>query len=409
MKNILRFITFMVLNITSLMVQAKAMTLPELWQEALQTYPSITEAEASIEAKTHYKQAIASADQPQVGLKSELSYAWMAKDFPRTANQLKASYPLYQPDISERIDQADAQLQQSIWALEAQKQTLRWNIAQAFYGILKLATQKTYFKKQYQDLKTTLKQVQQRYEVGYQNLNDIAEIQARMDQNQANLLAVQEKQLQMLTSLNQYLSHPVTLKDLKETSLSFANTQPVDFQQHPLLKALGFKQQALLEQQAIVKHQDGIKVQAFGAYIYNDSQGHFYDDMQGLKGGIEVNIPIYLGGRTAAKQAQFKSKSQMVLAQMDQKQRLLKSQYQQAKLGIKLGKARLKSLESSLRSNQQALKATEQGLKTGTRNILDLLNAQNRVYKAEESIPLVKRQMALDQIKMQWSLGLLTQ
>jgi len=289
MKNILRFITFMVLNITSLMVQAKAMTLPELWQEALQTYPSITEAEASIEAKTHYKQAIASADQPQVGLKSELSYAWMAKDFPRTANQLKASYPLYQPDISERIDQADAQLQQSIWALEAQKQTLRWNIAQAFYGILKLATQKTYFKKQYQDLKTT---------------------QARMDQNQANLLAVQEKQLQMLTSLNQYLSHPVTLKDLKETSLSFANTQPVDFQQHPLLKALGFKQQALLEQQAIVKHQDGIKVQAFGAYIYNDSQGHFYDDMQGLKGGIEVNIPIYLGGRTAAKQAQFKSKSQ---------------------------------------------------------------------------------------------------
>jgi len=75
----------------------------------------------------------------------------------------------------------------------------------------------------------------------------------------------------------------------------------------------------------------------------------------------------------------------------------------------KLGKARLKSLESSLRSNQQALKATEQGLKTGTRNILDLLNAQNRVYKAEESIPLVKRQMALDQIKMQWSLGLLTQ
>ena len=69
---------------------------------------------------------------------------------------------------------------------------------------------------------------------------------------------------------------------------------------------------------------------------------------------------------------------------------------------------RLAALKDVLESNKQALVAAENGLSTGNRNILDLLDAQRSVHRAERDISIVNNRLWTNWHLYQWSTGRLT-
>jgi outer membrane protein len=139
--------------------------------------------------------------------------------------------------------------------------------------------------------------------------------------------------------------------------------------------------------------------------VYNDSGNHYYDDMEGARGGVQLTVPLYLGGRTESSVSKARHQSQKRLAQKREQQLKLEAEAKNAWLGLQTGVARVKALQSALVSNRAALKATEQGLQTGRRNILDLLNAQRSLHKTERDLPVLKAQIGEDLAKFYWAIG----
>ena len=124
-------------------------------------------------------------------------------------------------------------------------------------------------------------------------------------------------------------------------------------------------------------------VEAFANYNYSD------DDRDSVEGynsasqvGVGVTLPLYTGGRTTASIRQ--STYQLEASQYDfESQRRdtvqqVRSLFTQVSNDVTTVEAR----DQAIVSNQSALDATRAGYEVGTRNIVDVLNAEQNLYNA---------------------------
>lgn len=392
--------------------------LQKLFERALAQNPSLALAGAQASAAMNAQRQAQSYEKPEVHLASELSYAWMQKkDFSRTANQLVATYPLYEPDKTDLNQVAGYRHGAAQSQLESQRQKLLVSVANLYFQYWAQKAQYDFLMKEHDSIAAIMSQQSKRFQVGYQDLNDITEIQARLDSNQADLL--EAKQAMDITQSNLEALVGDTV-DLSRLSSPKTLPQPIVLPgvngrhdwaswvaQNPDIQGLNQSELAADSQVTYEKNKDGVQLQAFGAYVYNDSHGNYYDDMQGVKGGIQLNVPLYLGGRTDASVAQARAKSSQVSARKRQKILSLQAEAKNAYLRYRAGLARLEALKAALHSNLEAVKATENGLSTGTRNILDLLNAQRSLHKAQRDLPTTQAKIWQSWYQFYWALGLL--
>jgi Outer membrane protein len=406
---------------------ASASQLQQLFEVALANNPQLSAAEADSAAAMSDVQQAESEENLTVNLKSELSYAWMKESsFSRTANQLVATYPLYQPEQSDLNAAASQQHSSRQYQLDATRQQLLLQVALTYFRYWSQQEDLHFLQKERRSIESILQQVKQRFQVGYQDLNDIVEIQARLDMNHADALEARqslERTRQNLAALlgvdnldaipQTAFGFPVDVGD-EVTQLAqrygLANSKNRQawselVSHHPSLFALQASADALRNEAEYRKNKDTFQLDAFGTLVYNDSGNHYYDDMEGARGGVQLTVPLYLGGRTESSVSKARHQSQKRLAQKREQQLKLEAEAKNAWLGLQTGVARVKALQSALVSNRAALKATEQGLQTGRRNILDLLNAQRSLHKTERDLPVLKAQIGEDLAKFYWAIG----
>ncbi|PLA74474.1 hypothetical protein CYQ88_06225 [Hydrogenovibrio sp. SC-1] len=402
-------------------------SLTQIFKLALEHNPTLTAAVATTAAA---KQVVATQSAQQgteVHLNSELSYAWMAEaQFPRSATQLVASYPLYQPQKQAFTTVAQKQHQATIWQQEADSQSVLMQVAHWYFKIWQQKETLYFLQKEQTAIAGILQQVQQRFQVGYQDLTDVSDIQSRLDFNRAETLKARQQLNQSYAGLNALLGGQLTANTLKQ--LQFPKQLPANLaqiehsvrqqllqkndqawafltQQHPKIQALDQQWQASENRATALRQQDHIQLKAFGALVLNESDGHFYDDMRGAKGGVQLSMPLYLGGQTQSKVSQQRQLSQQKLAQKTQFSLAVQAQAENAWLALETGSQRLEALKAARNSSQQAVRANGQALQTGSRNILDLLNSQRHLYRIERDIPLLMADIWLNAFQLYAAMG----
>ncbi|MDG6774662.1 TolC family protein [Thiomicrorhabdus sp. ZW0627] len=407
-------------------VSAAPAALSNLFELALQNNPSLSRADADQQAAYSALQKTKGLLKPEVRFNSELSYAWMRyDDFPRTANQLVATYPLYEPQLDDLSESADSTYQSKQLRSEAEKQQVLLKVAQLYFTYWQQREDFLFLQKEQRSIESIIKQVKQRFQVGYQDLNDITEIQSRLDYNHAELLKAGQDYRQTEAKLTAALGltsskllgtlvfpekQPPQLKELvhrvKKAMAEYSEQAWSEQVAHnPVLLALEQESQAAQQQVEYQKNKDSFQVEAFGALVYNDSDKHFYDDMQGARGGVRLNVPLYLGGRTEAAMAEQRQKVQRIQAMKREAALSYQSQARNAWLALETGTIRLKALKAALESSRQAVKASEQALKTGRRNVLDLLDAQRHLHRMERDLPLLKADIWKNYYLFYWAIG----
>ncbi|MBN2865705.1 MAG: TolC family protein [Thiotrichales bacterium] len=393
--------------------------LQTLFNQALENNPTLFLAQAVQQTASSYEQETRSLLAPKVGLQSELSYAWMKnKDFARTSNQLQATYPLYQPDKSNLIDMASHEYKAAVFQREAEQQRLFLKISEVYFDYWQKKADFEFLQKEQASITEILQQLNQRFQIGYQDLNDIAEIQARLDTNQADLINAQLAMGIAQNNLDELVGTTVNLTEQtfpeRLPASLFNQTQLADeaqwrafIQRHPEILLIQEQQTAIKESIDYAKNRDGLQIEAFSALVYNDSNGNFYDDMQGVRAGVRLELPIYTGGGTNAAIAKARGMQSQAKARVQQKTLMLSTQAKQAFIKYQALTQSLKSLNASLSSTRLAKQATENGLVTGSRNLLDLLNAQRQTHKVERDIPVVKANIWKSWHELRAALGIL--
>ena len=307
--------------------------------------------------------------------------------------QVQVNQPIVNVAAWFDLRSASSSVQAAAAQLKATEQALIVRVVRSYLDVLRAQDRLDASRAQETAVKRQLEQVQQRFEVGLVAITDVLEAQAAFD-NSAVARIQADGDLHVFFEILETLTgtHYESLDRLAE-SLPIINPEPADeeawvqtaLQDNHNIQAA----QAQLEaaKRALAARRAGHLPTIDGAI----TRSHFStgglsflgDKIDTTTYALSINLPIYQGGFThaKAKEARFLAEQarQQLLNQQLMVTRDTRNLFQAVATDVVRVGARLKAIASS----ESALEATEAGYEVGTRNIVDVLLAQQRLYASQ--------------------------
>lgn len=318
--------------------------------------------------------------------------------------------------------------QQARATLSAAQQDLIVRVVQSYFGVLRAQDNLRASQAQERAFERQLEQTRQRFEVGLIAITDVYEAEAARDLAQVtrivdeNNVAVAKENLSVLTGQT-----PGSLYVLGE---SFNPRPPepadrsewVDFalENNNQLAAARFAEEAARQNATAFKMGHAPKVTASYRYqdtettgtIVQDRNSPFLFDPDSEQNNetwqIRLDVPLFAGGaisanrRRAAEQFNAARESRINLT------RTTVTQARSLHMTVMSDVSRVMARKQSIVSSQSALDATQAGYEVGTRNIVDVLNAQNKLFGAQRDYANSRYDFVINSLRLKEVAGTLS-
>ena len=312
-----------------------------------------------------------------------------------TAYELTLSQSIINASDWYSYQQGKVQSQLAAVRYAAAQQSLVFRVTEAYVNVLSALDQLTTSQAEEKAFAQQLEQIRQRYEVGLISINDVLEAQAAYDSAAANtfeaegILGIQFDALGVLTgrnhdsiaSLKQDFPvnppSPVTRQQWIELAL--------DNNYDLMVSKLTTEAAVYNTKSATSDHYPTLS----GNVSYGSTDSKPSDqidteiDIQSI--GLVLNIPIYTGGNTSATRRQA---YQNEMRAREEYLLLKRNTIQSARalhLSVVTDVRQVVARKQAIISNQSALEAIQAGYDTGTRDIVDVVNAQNNLFQAQRN------------------------
>ncbi len=404
-------------------LSVQAANLLDVYQQALESDPQLRAAEAAHRASLEIRPQSRSALLPQVNLTATANSidtditGQGSSSYDTNGYTLSLVQSIYHHDYYVQLRQADAGIAQADAELRAAGQSLVLRVAEAYFNLLAAEDSLAFAEAEKRAISQQLRQTKQRFEVGLSAITDVHEAQASYDLVIAqeiaaqNQLEIAREALRELTGLEPDAPAPLS------ESMALVGPEPADIDQWvetALQQNLG-----LLATEATVNaaREEVRRLQA-GHYPSLDLvASHRYSDTSdaGVLGnenttnsiGLQLNVPLYSGGRTSATVREAGYRLTQAMEGLDQQRRATVRQTRGAYLGVVAGISQVKALKQSLSSTQTALEATQAGFEVGTRTVVDVLNSQRQVYLARRDYARARYDYLLATLNLKQAAGTL--
>lgn len=285
-------------------------------------------------------------------------------------------------------------------ATALKEQELIVDVAQNYIAVMRAQDALAVAKAQVEAVERQYDQTNQRYEVGLVTITDVLDASAALDQSKVSLIRAQAQyDIAMQTvsiSTGEAFDGAMNLSDdLPIQAPALEGMQDwIDFakENHPaILKAKKDIENGDLALKA-TKETKLPSLAGSVSFNYSDSFGDDvltdYSDESHWSAsyGLRLSIPIYTGG---AKEAEIAIQGisnniaeQSLIAQQRAKQVMVGNYYRT----VRADAQNVEAQRQSLKSRESALQATTVGYDVGTRNIVEVLNAQVAVFNAQNAL-----------------------
>ncbi|MEZ5494360.1 MAG: TolC family outer membrane protein [Pseudomonadales bacterium] len=145
-----------------------------------------------------------------------------------------------------------------------------------------------------------------------------------------------------------------------------------------------------------------------GDIDYNTGFGRMNDDMNGNAVAINLRIPLYSGGGISAARRQAYQQQIAAEEQLTDSQRTVVQGARSYYLEVTTDIQRVAAQKQAINSAQSALDATQAGYEVGTRNIVDVLDAEQRLYRAKFLYDTARYQYILNMLRLLQTAGTLS-
>ena len=273
-----------------------------------------------------------------------------------------------------------------------------------------------------------LEQTQQRFEVGLIAITDVYEARAARDLSQVeritdeNNVAVALERLSVLTGQRQS-----NLDVLKE-DFEIRPPDPVDraawvdfsLANNFLLQAANYREEAARQSAKANKLEHAPKVR--GGYDYSDfdtdgsrsvtpdtgivsppdssQQQHMWQ--------VSVSVPLYSGGAISANRRRAAQEFNAAREERINLSRNIVTNARSLHMTVLSDVSRIAARKQSIISSKSSLDATTAGYEVGTRNVVDVLNAQNTLFSAERDYANSRYDYILNMLRLKEQAGLLS-
>ena len=120
---------------------------------------------------------------------------------------------------------------------------------------------------------------------------------------------------------------------------------------------------------------------------------------------IQVSIPLFAGGGISSSRRQAYAQYDRSKEQSLFSERSVIREVRSSHFNVQTQVANVKARKQALTSANSALKATEVGYEAGTRNVVDLLQAQRGLYAAQRDYAKSRYDYILSVLRLKLSVG----
>lgn len=335
--------------------------------------------------------------------------------------------PLFRVDAWYGYKEAQSSTDIAQANFEQARQDFVLRVAQGYFGVLRAWDTLVSAKAEEKAIGRQLEQTQERFDVGLVPATDVEEAQATYDLTRVNLIVAQQQYDIARDQLETLTGHRwETLSELKGT-LPMEGPQPANMDdwiekaraRNPQVLAARYNSE-LSERTA--KRQLGAQlpqVQLVAQYQHSHlspddennalAQQSSLNDTQTRQIGVEVSMPLFQGGGLNSRRKEAALRADAAGYQYQQALRDIIQQARSAYRTVEADALRVSARKQAIRSARSALEATQSGYEVGTRNVVDVLNAQQALFAAERDYANARYDYIINSLTLKSTTGDLQQ
>jgi outer membrane protein len=332
---------------------------------------------------------------------------------------LNLTQSLYDTEIQGDIDVAEASTAAELARLKAVRQDLILRVAETYFGILAAGDNVEFAYAERTAIARQLEQAQKRFEVGLIAITDVQEAQARFDTAEADAILAENILDNAFESLV-VITADSSVKKLAPLGDELMLSLPDPMIAEPwVLLALENNLDLIAAQQDLNAARYERDKNARSGYPtldltasyadndFNDDEFRGDYDQEDVIVGLELQVPLYTGGRISAEQAQAESNFVSAKNTLLLQTRLARQQSRTAYLDVVSGISQVRALKQALDSSNIALAATQAGFDVGTRTSVDVLLSLRETYRAERDYARSRYDYLLNKLRLKQAAGIL--
>lgn len=345
-------------------------------------------------------------------------------DYDTTTLAVEARQPLFRPGAWFGYKQAKAATSAAEAQFDQARQGFLLRVSEQYLGVLRAWDNLVTARSEERAIGRQLEQTRERFDVGLVPRTDVEEAQAVYDLSRVNLIVAESefhiardrlealtgKRWEQLAALREDLplAGPDPANPKQWVTLAQENNPGVVAADFSAKTARYQARQSLSGQLPTVdlvgSWQDADQTTPF---TQNGQIATFSSEAETTSYGFEVRMPLFQGGalNSQRKEAAYRheaAREQFQLAHRDVGQQA-RSQYRVVETDV----LRVKARRQAIKSAQSALEATRSGYEVGTRNVVDVLNAQRTLYAAQRDYDTARYDYILDSLRLKALAGIL--
>ena len=407
----------------------KSENLSDIYELALKNDPLLRAAEATYRAgKENKAQGIAgllptlsiggSTNWNEYRIEEQLQDQYNSNSYYGNINQ-----PIFRLDKWFQFERGTALSESAEAEFAYQQQETMIRVASAYFNVLNSYDNLNAAEAEEKAIQRQRDLAKKRFDVGLAAITEVQETQAAYDLTVVSRIARQAQLDSAQETLTSIIGRDITLLSPLADDFEISLPDPLDreswvslgLKNNYQLKSAKLQRDAAqasarasasnhLPQIDLVGRisQSTSKQGKFGGFIQNPLFGIEQDTRQY---SIQFNLPLFAGGAISSARRQAyanydRSKEQAIYTERSTIRDVRSNHF-----GVQTQVANVTARKQALASAESALKATEVGYEVGTRNTVDLLDAQKRLFQAQRDYASSRYEYIISMLRLKASVG----
>jgi len=410
-------------------------SLLDIYNEALENDPTYKAAEYSYLADKELKVQGRAALLPSITLSGSTNWNeyYQNKELQQQYNSFSSSarvtQPLFRLDTWFQYRQSKSLTDAAEADFAFEQQNLLVRTAELYFGVLRAIDNLNAAISEEKAIKKQLDQAKQRFEVGLSAITGVQEAQLAFDLSKASRIRTEGSLYSARESLNALIGREIfSLNELGDSLLIDLPTPSskqkwveLALENNYQLKAAYLRKKAAKSSARSVASNHLPKIDIVGSQSESETNQFNYEgfniDGQGIpvpsvtgrrNYSIQLSMPLFQGGAINSRRKQAYSQYERANENTLFTERRIIQEVRSQFSNVLTLVANVNAQKQAVVSATSALEATQVGYRVGTRNVVDLLQAEKNLYSAEKNLANAKYDYILANLRLGLASGTIT-
>ena len=396
---------------------ASAGALEDIYQKALNNDAQLKIAEATYRANKEALPQARAGLLPNINATANTSYTDTdAASFNNHGYTVSLVQPVFSAARWFTYQQGQTLDEQAQLRFDLAQQNLILQSIDTYLNVLRAKSNLETAESQERAIKRRLDQVNAQFEVGLIAITDVHEAQASYDNARVNLIEAEGALDNSYEALERLTGETITQTDLLSPEYPIQELTPADPESW-LTKALNDNIGLQLVKADIEVARKSAQIAKSGHLptidlnaTHDKDKGTFNSNDWNESNviGLTLSVPLYQGGATSSRTRQAYAQMDVSMQTYEDTQRGVKQSTRSLFRNIKTNVLSVFARQQSIISSQAALDATSEGFSVGTRNVVDVLAAEQALYAAKRDYANARFDYVLNLFTFKQQIGTLS-